>query len=62
MMVDDLWVLLKRPLITNQNLNDVSEMLFVKSCWHGVNKKDKNQIKLRVSIIGPIDDVRNKVD
>eukprot|EP00347_Sterkiella_histriomuscorum_P015353 403357339 len=58
MMVEDLWILMKRPMVTNQNLADVSEMLFVKNQWHGHNK----QLKIKVSIIGSVDEVRNKVD
>ena len=38
MMVEDLWILLKRPLISNQNLTDMSDIIFVKSCWHNNNK------------------------
>lgn len=57
-MVEDLWILMKRPMVTNQSLTDVSEMLFVKNLWHGHNK----QMKIKVSIIGSVDEVRNKVD
>lgn len=58
MMVEDLWILMKRPLVTNQSLTDVSEMLFVKSCWHNHNK----QMKIKVSIIGQSDGAKMKVD
>lgn len=58
MMVEDLWIILKRPFVTNQNLSDVSEMLFVKAMWHSHNK----QLKMKVAIIGLADEVKNKVD
>lgn len=34
MMVDDLWLLFKRPLVTNQGLNDIHDMVLAKSSWH----------------------------
>ncbi|CDW90096.1 UNKNOWN [Stylonychia lemnae] len=58
MMVEDLWILMKRPMITNQNLNDVSDILFVKGLWHSHNA----QLKIKVSIIGAIEEVRYKAD
>ena len=57
-MVEDLWILMKRPMVTNQNLTDVPEMLFVKALWHNQNK----QSKLKVSIIGSVEEVKIKVD
>ena len=39
MMLEDLWLLMKRPLVTNQNLSDVSEMILVKNMWHNTNKQ-----------------------
>lgn len=38
MMVEDMWILMKRPMVTNQNLTDMSELLFVKAMWHSHNK------------------------
>ena len=58
MMVEDLWILMKRPMITNQSLSDVSDILFVKAGWHGFNK----QMKIRVTIVGSADQARIKVD
>lgn len=58
MMVEDLWLLMKRPLVTNQNLSDVSDMILAKSCWHFHNK----QQKMKVSIIGDTEAVKVKVD
>jgi hypothetical protein len=58
MMVEDLWILMKRPMITNQTLSDVSDALFVKAGWHGYNKL----LKMRVTIIGSADQARLKVD
>lgn len=48
MMLEDLWLLMKRPLVTNQNLSDVSEMILVKNLWRGTNK----QSKIKVAILG----------
>jgi hypothetical protein len=31
MMVEDLWLLMKRPMVTNQNLSDVPDMILAKS-------------------------------
>lgn len=58
MMVEDLWVLMKRPLVTNQGLADVSELIFAKSNWHSHNK----QLKMKVSVIGNADEVKHKAE
>ena len=57
-MVEDLWILMKRPMVTNQSLNDISDVLFVKAMWHSYNK----EMKMRISIIGSAEDARIKVD
>ena len=49
---------MKRPMVTNQNLCDVPDMILVKSLWHYVNK----QKKMKVSIIGDSESVKFKVD
>jgi hypothetical protein len=51
MMVEDLWILMKRPLITNQNINDLTEVIFCKAMWHSHNK----EMKMKISIVGPKD-------
>lgn len=48
MACEDMWLLMKRPLVTNQSLSDVPDMILAKSEWHFHNK----QQKMRVSIIG----------
>jgi len=48
MMQEDLWLLMKRPLVTNQNLSEVPDIVLVKTCWHGHNK----QSKMKISPIG----------
>jgi hypothetical protein len=58
MMVEDLWLLMKRPLVTNQNLSDVSDMILAKSQWHYHNK----QQKMKVSIVGDAEAVKLKAD
>lgn len=47
-MLEDLWLLMKRPLVTNQNLSDVSDMILVKNLWHSNNK----QQKIKVAVLG----------
>ena len=48
LMMEDLWLLMKRPIVTNQNLSDVSDMILVKNMWHGPNK----QAKIKVAVLG----------
>ena len=48
MSQEDLWLILKRPIATNQLLSDVPDMILAKSAWHFHNK----QAKMKVSIIG----------
>lgn len=38
MACEDLWLLMKRPLVTNQNLSEVPDMIYAKSEWHFHNK------------------------
>jgi hypothetical protein len=38
MSIDDLWLLMKRPMVTNQSLNDVPDLILAKSMWHFNNK------------------------
>lgn len=58
MMVEDLWILLKRPIVTSQSLADVTDVCFAKSAWHGHNK----QMKMKIGVIGNVDEVRVRVD
>ena len=44
MAIDDLWLLMKRPMVTNQNLSDVPDMILAKSCWHFHNKQKKMKV------------------
>ena len=57
-MCDDLWLLAKRPIATNQKLEDVSDMALVKSCWHYHNK----QKKMKVAVLGPAEEFKFKAD
>jgi len=34
MMIDDLWILIKKPINSNQKLEDINDILLVKSAWH----------------------------
>ena len=54
MACDDLWLLLKRPIATNQKLDEVPDMIYVKSEWHYHNR----QAKMKVSIIGDPDAIK----
>lgn len=38
MSQEDLWLILKRPIATNQLLSDVPDMILAKSAWHFHNK------------------------
>jgi hypothetical protein len=58
MSVEDLWILLKRPLVTTQSLSECTDMAFVKSLWHGHNK----EMKMKVLVLGNPDEVKIKVD
>jgi len=58
MMYEDLWVLMKRPLVTTQSLQDIPELILCKAMWHNVGK----ECKLRVGIIGSVDEAKTKVD
>lgn len=58
MTVEDLWILLKRPLVTTQPLSDCPDMVFAKSLWHGHNK----EMKMKVLVLGNPDEVKNRVD
>lgn len=58
MACEDLWLLMKRPLVTNQSLSDVPDMILAKSEWHFHNK----QQKMRVSIIGDGEAVKFQAD
>jgi hypothetical protein len=58
MMVEDLWVLMKRPMVTNQSLADVSDVVFARSMWHAHNR----QKKMKVAIIGTAEETKIKVD
>ena len=44
MMVDDLWILLKRPVVTNQSLADVTDAIFGRAAWHFNSKQTKMKI------------------
>ena len=48
MACEDMWLLMKRPIATNQSLSDVPDMILCKSAWHWHNK----QQKMKVTIIG----------
>ncbi len=54
MACEDLWLLMKRPMVTNQNLSEVPDMIYAKSEWHFHNK----QQKMKVSIIGDSEAVK----
>lgn len=54
LMVDDLWLLMKRPLVTNQGLHECHDMVLAKSAWHYNSK----QTKMRLQIIGKCDDLK----
>lgn len=54
LMIDDLWLLFKRPLVTSQNLTDIPDMVLAKSAWHHNTK----QSKMKVTIIGKRDDLK----
>ena len=54
MACEDLWLLMKRPMVTNQALSDVPDMILAKSEWHFHNK----QSKMKVSIIGDSEAVK----
>ena len=54
MACDDLWLLLKRPIATNQSLSEVPDMILAKSEWHFHNR----QAKMKVSIIGDNESVK----
>lgn len=58
MVVEDLWLIMKRPMVTNQNLSDVPDMVLAKSTWHFHNK----QKKMKVSIIGDSGPVKSRAD
>jgi hypothetical protein len=58
LMIEDLWLLMKRPLVTNQNLSDVTDMILVKNSWHGPNK----QHKIKVTVVGEANQVKFRVD
>ena len=53
-MLDDLWLLFKRPLVTNQGLEEQHDMVLAKSAWHHNSK----QTKMKVTIIGQNDDIK----
>ena len=44
MMVDDLWLLVKRPIVTNQGLHEVHDMVLAKSSWHYNAKQTKMKV------------------
>ena len=48
MSTDDMWLFMKRPLATNQNLGDIPNIVLAKSDWAFLNK----QQKVKMSIIG----------
>ena len=49
MMLDDLWMLFKKPLVTNKGLDAQQlDMVLAKSAWHYNSK----QTKMKVTIIG----------
>ena len=58
LMMEDLWLLMKRPIVTNQNLSDVSDMILVKNMWHGPNK----QAKLKVAVLGEAQQVKFRAE
>jgi len=58
-MIEDLWILMKRPMVTNQSLNDLTEIIFCKAMYHNVSQKNH---KLKVSIFGSEEESRIKVD
>ena len=58
MMVEDLWILMKRPMVTNQGLNDVTEVVFARAMWHSHNK----QMKIKVAVLGSVEEAKIKVD
>jgi len=49
---------MKRPLVTNQSLSDVPDMILAKSEWHSHNK----QLKMKVSIMGDHEAVKFKAE
>ena len=58
MACEGLWLLMKRPLVTNQSLSEVPDMILAKSEWHFHNK----QQKMKVSIIGDCEAVKFQAD
>ena len=58
MALDDLWLIMKRPMVTNQNLSDVPDMILAKSCWHFNNK----QQKMKLAIIGDSESAKFKAE
>lgn len=58
MACEDLWLLMKRPMVTNQNLSDVPDVCLARSAWHFHNK----QQKMKVTIIGDSESLKFKAD
>ena len=48
-MIDDLWILLKKPIASSLKIEELQDILLVKSLWH-YNQK---QTKMKVQLIGP---------
>ena len=49
---------MKRPIITNQNLSDVPDIVIVKTLWHGHNK----QQKMKIAPIGDADSFKFRAE
>ncbi|CAI2367160.1 unnamed protein product [Moneuplotes crassus] len=55
---DDLWMLMKNCMNTTQNLRQVNDFVFVKTCWHGFGKSKS----LKVKLIGNASKVKPKLE
>lgn len=56
MMLDDMWLLFKRPIVTNQGLAEQTDMVMGRSAWHFNSK----QTKMKIQIVGKTDDLKMK--
>ena len=54
LMVEDLWILMKKPLVSNQGLHELTDIVLAKSAWHYNSK----QTKMKLSIIGKTDELK----
>ena len=43
-MIDDLWILLKKPIASSLRIEELKDVLLVKSLWHYNQKQTKMKV------------------